>query len=192
MNTASRKALKIIIFFIALVAYMILAKGYYNGLSLQHLSTGFLLAAAAYVAITLFGFLSPACGGLIALIGTVAGFFGIAWVMGKASAAVSWQDDERMCWIFTGIVMFCMILDIRYIIHSLRQPKAEQTVAEPSISGNVENNIPNMNDLKSNPTFVLSVADVLEQELGRKPTTEEVLDRMEHMRVIDPSEISQS
>ena len=195
MSTVSRRVLKILAFFAGLGAYLIRANGYYGGLSLQYLSTGFLIASAAYVAVSIFSLLNPMMGGLLALIGTVASFFGIAWVMDNVPASVSWLDDERMCWIFTGTATLCMILDIRYIIRSLRQPKAEQPEASPSALSepkSAENNTPNMEDLKMNPTFVLSVADALEQELGRKPTTEEVLDRMEHMRVIDPSEISQS
>ncbi|WP_312159414.1 hypothetical protein [Oscillibacter sp.] len=195
MSAVSRIVLKILAFFAGLGAYLIWANGYYGGLPLQYLGTGFLLASAAYVAVSIFSLLSPMMGGLLSLIGTVAGFFCIAWVMDKVSTSVSWLDDERMYGIFIGIATLCMILDIRYIIRSLRQSKAGQAVAvqaKPSISENTEANMSSMNDLKSNPTFVLSVADVLEQEFGRKPTTQEVLDRMEHMRVIDPSEINQS
>ena len=195
MSAVSRRVLKILAFFAGLGAYLIWANGYYGGLPLQYLGTGFLIASAAYVAVSIFSLLSPMMGGLLSLIGTVAGFFCIAWVMDKVSTSVSWLDEERMYWIFIGIATLCMILDIRYIIRSLRQSKAGQAEAAPSVPSELkseENDVPNMDDLKKNPTFVLSVADVLEQELGRKPTTEEVLDRMEHMRVIDLPKINQS
>lgn len=194
MSTASRKAIKIIAFFVGLGAYLIWANGYYNGLTLQSLSTGFLMASAAYVAVFFFGLLSPMMGGLLALIGTVVGFFGIAWVMDKISASVSWLDDERMCWIFTGIATICMILDIRYIIRSLRQPKAaSETIMPTEPVVQEESEIEQMTkaaaELKYDPQFVLYYAGELEKEYGRKPTTEEVLDRLSHLHPLDPYEI---
>lgn len=196
MSAVSRKVLKILAFFAGLGIYLFWANGYYGGLSTEPIVTSFLIASAAYVAVSLFSLLSPMMGGLLALIGTVAGFFGIAWVMDKISSSVSWLDSERMCWIFTGIATICMILDICYIIRSLRQPKAPQQTAVSSDPAMWEiSEIDQMTkaaaELKYDPKFVLFYANKLEKEYGRKPTTEEVLDRIEHMRPVDPSEINQ-
>lgn len=92
------------------------------------------------------------------------------------------HSDCRNCGYYLGgFFNICFIGDIITIKKSISATKEGQGSNPVTKTIEDDPNTSMRNDMKSNPQSVLSLSNILEKQLGRKPSYDEVMDYIDHM-----------
>lgn len=185
MENHSGKILKILLFF-GVFAYMQYYDFSRGAFKLGTVTGGLMIASAAYLIASLFGIiLNLSRNYLIAILGTGSLALFLAFKLDEIIAKVSWLNETIVAVVLIIFTILCIAKDF-----SILKPK--QTIspylpsdfADTSIPLNkVDPNQTMRENMKANPQSVLNLSNMLEEQWGRKPTYDEVMDFIDHLAI---------
>lgn len=185
MENHSGKILKILLFFgvFGYLQYYDYSRGAFK---LGTITGGLMMASAVYLIASLFVIiLNLSRNYLIAIFGTGALALFLAFKLDKIIAKVSWLNETIVAVILIIFAVLCIAKDF-----SILKPK--QTISPYSpidfsdTSIPLEEEDPNQTmraNMKADPQSVLNLSNMLEEQWGRKPTYNEVMDFIDHLAI---------
>ncbi len=183
MDRLGAKTLKIIVFIGVFVYFL------YHGIShgtfgINTVTGGFLLASIAYLFSSLFGLVLNLSGNyIIAVVGTIGLIFFFCFKMDEVVAKTSWLSEDGMSVILIILAVFCLIRDIIIIKNILAARTVQQEEFPISSAEKEKSDSVIRSQMKADPQSVLNVSNMLENQWGRKPTYEEIMDCIDHMAI---------
>lgn len=115
--------------------------------------------------------------------GTAALALFLAFKLDEVIAKTSWLTEGRTAAFLGVFAIICLVGDIRTIKMSLATSdmgKADSSIMSPNDN---DPNVTMRNNMKANPQSVLNLSNMLEEQSGRKPTYEEVMDYIDHLAI---------
>lgn len=183
MTKQSAKILKIILLIALFICLLRFNFAQESTTGFEAVSGALFLAALAYLLMTLYGFTLESCGNYVlsAIVAVILSFI-IIFGMNKLSRKLPWLTDEVSVIIISVLALAIFVKDIRYIKNSFSRGTQGDTPKEPILHPDAtpfpsqhERDEEIRKDYKSNPQYVLTIANSLEEQWGRKPTYEEVM-----------------
>lgn len=185
MENHSGKILKILLFF-GVFGYLQYYDYSHGAFKLGTITGGLMMASAVYLIASLFGIiLNLSRNYLIAIFGTGALALFLAFKLDEIIAKVSWLNETIVAVILIIFAVLCIAKDF-----SILKPK--QTISPYSpidfsdTSIPLEEEDPNQTmraNMKADPQSVLNLSNMLEEQWGRKPTYNEVMDFIDHLAI---------
>ena len=190
MEKYSGKIIRILLFFgvFAYLQYHDYSRGAFK---IGTVTGGLLMASAVYLISSLFGILLNLSGNyLIAILCTGSLALFLAFKLDEFIAKVSWLNENIVATVLIIVSILCIVKDF-FII----KPKqvTDNTLLDDSIKVSIpvyETN-PNkaMRDgIKSDSQSVFDFLNMLEEQWGRKPIYEEVMDYIDHLVIPEDEE----
>ena len=185
MENHSGRILKILLFFgvFGYLQYYDYSRGAFK---LGTITGGVMMASAVYLIASLFGIiLNLSRNYLIAIFGTGALALFLAFKLDEIIAKVSWLNETIVAVILIIFAVLCIAKDF-----SILKPK--QTISpyspidfsDTSITLEEEDSNQTMRaNMKADPQSVLNLSNMLEEQWGRKPTYDEVMDFIDHLTI---------
>lgn len=185
MENHSGRILKILLFFgvFGYLQYYDYSRGAFK---LGTITGGLMMASAVYLIASLFGIiLNLSRNYLIAIFGTGALALFLAFKLDEIIAKVSWLNETIVAVILIIFAVLCIAKDF-----SILKPK--QTISPYSpidfsdTSIPLEEEDPNQTmraNMKADPQSFLNLSNMLEEQWGRKPTYNEVMDFIDHLAI---------
>lgn len=183
MTKQSAKILKIILLIALFICLLRFNFAQESTTGFEAVSGALFLAALAYLLMTLYGFTLESCRNYVlsAIVAVILSFI-IIFGMDKLSRKLPWLTDEVSVIIISVLALAIFVKDIRYIKNSFSRGTQGDTSKEPiphpdatPFPSQHERDEEIRKDYKSNPQYVLTIANSLEEQWGRKPTYEEVM-----------------
>ena len=152
---------------------------------------GLLMASAVYLISSLFGILLNLSGNyLIAILCTGSLALFLAFKLDEFIAKVSWLNENIVATVLIIVSILCIVKDF-FII----KPKqvTDNTLLDDSIKVSIpvyeiDPNKAMRDGIKSDSQSVFDLLNMLEEQLGRKPTYEEVMDYIDHLVIPEDEE----
>lgn len=190
MENHSGKILKILLFFgvFAYLQYHDYSRGAFK---IGTVTGGLLMASAVYLISSLFGILLNLSGNyLIAILCTGSLVLFLAFKLDELIAKVPWLNETIVAIVLIIISVLCIVKDF-FIL----KPKqvADNTLLDDSIKVSIpvyetDPNKAMRDGIKSDPQSVFNLSNMLEEQWGRKPTYEEVMDYIDHLVIPEDEE----
>lgn len=178
------KILKIILF-IGVFSYLQYYDVSHGTFDFDSITGGLVMASGVYLIASLFGIvLSLTKNYLIALVGTGALSVFLAYKLDAIILAIPWLTGDTMCIILIALVLLSIF---KGVIFARILPHKQPLVDDEPLAM-TEDEIANQKmreSMKANPQSVLNIANLVESELGRKPTYEEVMSRIDDFAISD-------
>ncbi len=190
MENHSGKILKILLFF-GVFAYLLYYDYNRDAFKFGTITGGLMMASAVYLIASLFGIiLNLSRNYIIAIFGTGALALFFAFKLDEIIAKVSWLNETIVAVILIIFAILCIAKD--FSILKPKQPISPYSpndFAETSIPLNeVDLNQTMRENMKANPQSVLNLSNMLEEQWGRKPTYDEVMDYIDHLVIPENEE----
>lgn len=177
MNKRESKILKTLLF-IGVFAYLVYHDIHNATFSFSTVTGALLMASFVYIMASLFGILLTLTRNyLITIIATLALTLLGAFKLDALIAAVPWLSEDVACIILIIIVLFCILKD--FIIPQKVIDNNEVFIQPTTEDKEIDPNVKMRNSMKANPQSVFNITNMVEKELGRKPTYEEVMARID-------------
>ena len=185
MENHSGKILKILLFFgvFGYLQYYDYSRGAFK---LGTVTGGLMMASAVYLIVSLFGIiLNLSRNYIIAIFGTGALALFLAFKLDEIISKVSWLNETIVAVILIIFTILCIAKDF-----SILKPK--QTISPYSPSNFADTSTPldeadpiqtMRANMKADPQSVLNLSHVLEEQWGRKPTYDDVMDFIDHLAI---------
>ncbi len=181
MDKLGSKTLKIILF-IGVFAYFQYHGISHGTFSIDTVTGGFLLASIAYLFSSLFGLiLDLSRNYIIAIVGTIGLIFFLCFKMDEVVAKTPWLSEDGMSVILIILAGFCLIRDILIIKKTLSASTVQQEAYPVPSAEKEDSDSVIRNQMKTDPQSVLHISNMLENQWGRKPSYEEIMDCIDHM-----------
>ncbi len=185
MENHSGKILKILLFFgvFGYLQYYDYSRGAFK---LGTITGGLMMASAVYLIASLFGIiLNLSRNYLIAIFGAGALALFLAFKLDEIIAKVSWLNETIVVVILIIFAVLCIAKDF-----SIIKPKQTIPPYPPSdfadTSTPFDEADPNQTmraSMKADPQSVLNLSNMLEEQWGRKPSYDEVIDFIDHLAI---------
>lgn len=196
MKKRSAKLLKIILSIVVFVWFLRFSLTHGQTFGLEILWGTFFIASLAYLFFTVYGLIFETNKKyVISAIATVILAFIFIFGMANLASKISWLSDELSSVIIIMVALICLANDIRYVKNSFVKPSQENPANESSLHTATslltkeEENEEMRKELKSDPHYVLSVSDILEKQLGRKPTYDEIMNYIDNLEMTTDEDI---
>ncbi|MFW5650683.1 MAG: hypothetical protein ACOCNC_04740 [Acetivibrio ethanolgignens] len=190
MENHSGKILKILLFF-GVFAYLLYYDYSRDAFKFGTITGGLMMASAVYLIASLFGIiLNLSRNYIIAIFGTGALALFFAFKLDEIIAKVSWLNETIVAVILIIFAILCIAKDFSILKPKQAiSPYSPNDFADTSIPLNeVDLNQTMRENMKANPQSVLNLSNMLEEQWGRKPTYDEVMDYIDHLVIPENEE----
>ena len=190
MEKHSGKIIRILLFFgvFAYLQYHDYSRGAFK---IGTVTGGLLMASAVYLISSLFGILLNLSGNyLIATLCTGSLALFLAFKLDEFIAKVSWLNENIVATVLIIVSILCIVKDF-FIL----KPKqvTNTTIPDDYIKSGIslyetDPNKAMRDSIKSDSQSVFNLSNMLEEQWGRKPTYEEIMDYIDHLVIPEDAE----